>query len=278
MNFNQFFNRLRYTASQFARRNYSSHSISNSQIAKEHPQPKPKKSMALRVLGLVVVSKVAYDTTNTVMAYYKGNKALDTVLQETWNEAIYPVYQFAIQDKSIVAELGSPVSLGKPESQSTSPITEVSRDFQVGFYVPKPLKDVDTWYLNSIPQLSNNTATKGTIHNDKQKKEHQDKVIASMKTKLLGQQFNADLLIENAECLPFLVPYQNKTLFAFPYGETTSNLSIPIKGSKKSASIVVTLYANDDKWQIRSAAVVFENNKKVEIIQPNVQDSYLNKK
>eukprot|EP01132_Coremiostelium_polycephalum_P005837 gene5837-7265_t len=258
--------------------NQYSYSVSKDQRQIDVNAIKPKKSkgsILLKILGVVLVGKISYDVTNSVMAYFKGTKPVDDIVAERWNDSIYPIFKHVIQDKDVVNALGYPVTLGAPPSQSTTPITEIQREFTLGLFTPKPTLDAGIWYFKKVPQLSTNPKDRNSNNADEQQKQKQMEKIGEYTV------LESSELLSQFE-LPALVPYTNKLLFAFPHGETTSELVLPIRGSKEKGQIFITLYANDDQWHVRKADVKFPLNnttvpKTKSIVKPNLHDSYLKK-
>ncbi|EFA78125.1 hypothetical protein PPL_08774 [Heterostelium album PN500] len=211
-------------------RYYSQHSISDQQVKVEIKYPPKKssaKSLLLRFLGLVIVGKISWDTVTSIMAYKKGSKEIEEFLTDAWNEVLQNVYTMAVNNKEVINELGGPVSMGAPPQGSTSPITELSRELFIGLNLPKSPKDIDTWYLKPVEGLKSSTANQSTATTTT--KDNQDK--------------------------PVLAPQPNSWL-AFPYVETTSEVTIPIRGSKNRNSVSIihaVIYANDDRWRVLSA-------------------------
>ncbi|KYR00527.1 hypothetical protein DLAC_02538 [Tieghemostelium lacteum] len=271
MNFgsNQFIRGLFRSKSLFTGlRFYSKHSISNEQLIQELPKPKPKSFFTFgKLIAMGVVSKVAYDLTNSAMAYYKGSKGVENILQETWNEAIYPIFEYVKTNESIKRELGNNITLGTPPVNSVSPITQSRRSYNIrALYIPVQPKKADNWFLEKLPQLTTNDK----LGSGDVQPQHANTPVN--KNKSTGSVISQ---LRQANELPLLVPYNDKAFFAVLYGEVVSNLSIPIKGSKGDGAILVTLYANDDVWKIRSVDVLFQNTNKLKsIIEPNIHPSH----
>eukprot|EP01133_Synstelium_polycarpum_P015030 gene15030-17778_t len=207
------------------------------------PQKTPKSRLLLRLLALVVVGKISYDSVTAILAYNKGSEPLEKFLTEAWNDALYPVFNIAANHRGVIEELGTPITLGTPPNGTTSPITELSRECFVGVNFPKPVKDIDNWYLKPV----------------------------------IGQQSNNK--VSETTSQPVLVPQPN-SWFAFPYCEVTSEVILPIRGSStnsKQGMIYATIYANESRWRVLEAKIIFENGKSILLVEPDIKKEPISK-
>ncbi|KAK5577222.1 hypothetical protein RB653_002162 [Dictyostelium firmibasis] len=251
-------------------RNYSSYSISKEQILTANNQKK-KSNRIGKFIAFTVISKLGYDVTNTALAYYKGqNATTETIVSDSWNDILYPVFQVVTNDPTVIKTLGGAISFESPPSDSKSPIIELKRDFNFKL-APIDLKPPtfhdNQWFLQKTGVGSDKKPIDLDKLTEKEKKHLElgimDTIYQELKQYSLSEQIS---MIPN-QYLPLLVPYKNR-IFPLIYGETTSDVIIPIKGPKGNASILFNLYASDDKWQVRNAEVIFDsNNKKKQFIK-----------
>ncbi|GAM25373.1 hypothetical protein SAMD00019534_085480 [Acytostelium subglobosum LB1] len=212
-------------------RQYSQHSISDQQLKVKIQYPKKQQNklqIFLRLIALLLVGKISFDTVTSLIAYKKGSQPKEKFLSDSWNEVLQHVYEMAVNNQDVIRELGSPVTMGPPPVGSTSPITQLSREVFVGIFLPKPTKDIQGWFLKPLSQLNQGNSNNNNNSGD-------------------------------SETKPVLVP-QPKSFISFPYCEVTSEVAIPIRGSKdpsKTASLYAVIYANDDTWRILNASVIY---------------------
>ncbi|KAM9981024.1 hypothetical protein ACTFIY_003324 [Dictyostelium cf. discoideum] len=251
-------------------RNYSSFSISKEQVLAADSQKK-RSSRLGKILAFTIISKLGYDVTNTGLAYYKGqNATTETIVSDSWNDILYPVFQVVVNDPTVVSTLGGAVSFESPPSDSKSPIIELKRDFNLKIApidFKAPTFHDNQWFLQKIGIGNGNQPIDLEKLSEREKKHLQlgimDAIYEELKQHSIAEQIS---MIPN-QYLPLLVPYKNRIL-PLIYGESTSDVIIPIKGPKGNASILFNLYATDDKWQVRNAEVVFNSdNKKKQIIK-----------
>ncbi|KAN0025908.1 hypothetical protein ACTFIU_001672 [Dictyostelium citrinum] len=251
-------------------RNYSSYSISKEQVLTADGSKK-KSSRLGKILAFAVISKLGYDATNTALAYYKGqNATTETIVSDSWNDILYPVFQVVTNDPTVVSRLGGAVSLESPPTDSKSPIIELKRDFNFKLapidFKPPTFHD-NQWFLQKIGVGNDKKPIDLDKLTEKEKKHLQSGIMDAIYEELKQHSIAEQISMIPNEFLPLLVPYKNR-IFPLIYGESTSDVIIPIKGPKGNASILFNLYASDDKWQVRNAEVVFNSdNKKKEIIK-----------
>ncbi|EGC40003.1 hypothetical protein DICPUDRAFT_74466 [Dictyostelium purpureum] len=252
-------------------RNFSSFSITQEQVLTKDSNRK-RGSRFVKFLLFTAVTKITYDCTNSAMAYYKGeNSTTESIVDQSWNEVLYPVFQTVIQDREVMNALGQQITLSSPPPQSKTPIVELKRDFRLKFapidFTPGQFYD-HQWFLQKL-----GVGNKQVIELDKltpKEKEHLNKgILQEIYDDIVELPLSEQLSKLPSQYLPLLVPYKNR-IFPIIYGESTSDIAIPIQGPKGKANILLNLYASDDKWTVRGAEVIFENDnlKKKQIIKP----------
>ncbi|EGG24693.1 hypothetical protein DFA_02937 [Cavenderia fasciculata] len=236
---------------------YSQFSMSTDQ---QPPKPEPviekrsKGGMILRLLALLLVGKMSYDTVQSVKAYRKGSKPLEIFLSEAWNDALYPLFTMVKESPEVVRELGYPVNIGAPPTGSTSPITELSRECMIGVNFPKPSKDVGTWFLKPVPQLSQS----GGQQSSSSQQQQQQRPYSTSAGK------------------PLVVPQPN-SFPSFPYCEVTSEVVLPLIGGKpgsgneKVGVLHAFIYTNESDWNVLSAKVIYPNGKSTIVVEPDIK-------